>query len=99
MSGPISVVFAAAFMCKMELDVVIPVLPIFYRPYVDDMYVWKKKNDVDMLFEKLDFLNENIKLTLEVNTTKFLDTELVTENGDITMQVFSNSTKLPVHLI
>ena len=51
-----------------------------------------------MLFEKLDFLNENIKLTLEVNTTKFLDTELVTENGDITMQVFSNSTKLPVHL-
>ena len=50
-----------------------------------------------MLFEKLNFHNENIKLTLEVNTTKFLDTELVTENGEITMQVFSKSTKLPVH--
>ena len=50
-----------------------------------------------MLFEKLNFHNENIKLTLEVNLTKFLDTELVTENGEITMQVFSKSTKLPVH--
>ena len=50
-----------------------------------------------MLFEKLNFHNENIKLTLEVNTTKFLDTELVTQNGEITMQVFSKSTKLPVH--
>ena len=50
-----------------------------------------------MLFEKRNFPNENIKLTLEVNTTKFLDTELVTENGEITMQVFSKSTKLPVH--
>ena len=50
-----------------------------------------------MLFEKLNFHNENIKLTLEVNTTKFLDTELVTQNGEITMQVFSKSTKLTVH--
>ena len=50
-----------------------------------------------MLFEKLNFHNENIKLTLEVNPTKFLDTELVTLNGEITIQVFSKSTKLPVH--
>ena len=34
---------------------------------------------------------------LEVNPTKSLDTELVRENGEIAMQVFSNSTKLPVH--
>ena len=37
-------------------------IPIFYKHYVDDTYVWKKKNDVDMLFEKLNFHNENIKL-------------------------------------
>ena len=49
----------------------------------------KEKNDVDKLFEELNSYNENIKLTLEVNTTKFLDTELVRENGEITTQVFS----------
>ena len=70
---------------------------VFYKRYIDDTYVRKKKNDVDKLFEELNSHNENIKLTLEVNPTRFLDTELVRENGEITMQVFSKSTKLPVH--
>ena len=39
MGGPISVVFADAFICKMELDVVEPAIPIFYKRYVDDTYV------------------------------------------------------------
>ena len=34
---------------------------------------------------------------LEVNPTKFQDTELVKENGEKTTQVFSKSAKLPVH--
>ena len=46
--------------------------------------MWRKKNDADKLFQKLNSYNENIKLTLEVNPTKFLDTELVRENGEIT---------------
>ena len=97
MVGPISVVFSDIFMCKMELDVVVPAKPIFYKRYVDDTYVRRKKNDVDKLFEELNSYNKNIKLTLEVNQKKFLDTELVRENGQITTQVFSKSTKLPVH--
>ena len=59
--------------------------------------MWRKKNDADKLFQKLNSYNENIKLTLEVNPTKFLDTELVRENGEITAQVFSKSIKLTVH--
>ena len=47
------------------------------------MYVQKKKNDAEKLFEELNYHNENIKLMLEINPTKFLDTELVRENGDI----------------
>ena len=84
-------------MCKMEFDVVVPAKPIFYKCYVDDTYVRRKKNDVDKLFEKLNSYNKNINPTLEVNPTKFLDTELVRKNGEITTQVFSTSTKLPVH--
>ena len=62
MGGPISVVFSDIFMCKMELDVVVPAKPIFYKRYVDDTYVRRKKNDVDKLFEELNSYNENIKL-------------------------------------
>ena len=61
------------------------------------MYVRRKKNDVDKLFEELNSNDENMKLTLEVNPTNFLDTELVRENREITTQVFCESAKLPVH--
>ena len=37
MGGPISVVFL--FMGKMELDVLVPTKPVFYKRYVDDKYV------------------------------------------------------------
>ena len=95
MGGTTSVVFLDKFMCKIELDVVVSAKPIFYKRYVDGTYVRRKKNDVDKLFEKLNSYNENIKLMLEVNPTKFLDMELVRENGEITTQVFSKSTMLP----
>ena len=52
MGGPISVVFADIYMCKMEDDVVTPLKPIFYKRYVDDTYL-RKKNATDELFEKL----------------------------------------------
>ena len=35
MGGPI----ADAFICKMELDLVVLAIPIFYKRYVDDTYV------------------------------------------------------------
>ena len=80
----------------MELHAVVPAKPMFYKRYIDDTYSRRKENDVDKL-QKLNSYNENINLTLEVNPTKFLDTELVKENGEITTQVFSKSTKLTVH--
>ena len=97
MGGLISVVFSDVLMYKTELDVAVPAKPIFYKRYVNDMYVQRKKNYVDKLFEELNSHNENVKLTLEVNLTNFLDTELIRESGEITMQVFSKSTNLPVH--
>ena len=43
MSGPMSAVFSDIFMCKMEFDVVVPAKPIFYKRYVNDTYVGRKK--------------------------------------------------------
>ena len=77
MGGPISVVFEYIYMCKMEDDVVAPLKPIFYKRYVDDTYVRRKKNTTDKLFEKLSTYHDNIKLTIEENLTKFLHTEIV----------------------
>ena len=86
MGGPISVVFADIYMCKME-DVVAPLKPIFYKRYVDDTYVRRKKNTTDELFEKLNTYHDNIKLTIEENPTKFLDTEIVRHNSAIITKV------------
>ena len=56
MDGPIPVVFSD--MCKMEFDVVVPAKTIFYKRYVDDTYVPRKKEDVDKLLEELKYENK-----------------------------------------
>ena len=83
MGGPISVVFADIYMCKMENDAVAPIIPLFYKRYVDDTYVRRKKHTKDELFEELNTDHKNIKLMTEENLTKFLDTEIVRHNSTI----------------
>ena len=64
MGGPISVVFSDIYVCKMEEDTVIPANSIFYKRYVDDTYVRRRKHETDKLFIDLNSYHENIKLTL-----------------------------------
>ena len=97
MGGPVSVVFTDIFMCKMEEDVVVPAKLIFYKRYVDDTYIGRKKN-VDELFQNLKSYHTNMKLILEENPRKFLDTEIIRKNNTISTQVFTKLTKFPVHL-
>ena len=97
MGGSISVVFADIYMCKMGHDVVDPIKPIFYKEYVDNTYVKRKKNTKDELFEKLKIYYDNVKLTIEENLTKFLDTEIVRHNSAIMTKIYTRSKKFPVH--
>ena len=97
MGGPISVVFSDIYMCKMEEDVVVPLKPVFYKRYVDDTYSRRKVNEDDELFKRLNNYHDNIKLTIEVKPTKFLDTEIFRENNTIKTQVYTKSKKFPVH--
>ena len=97
MGGPISLVFADIYMCKMEDDVATPIKPIFYKRYVNDTYIRRKKNTKDELFEKLSTYHDNIKFTIEENPTNFLDTETVRHNSAIITQVHTRSKKFPVH--
>ena len=83
-------------MIRTENDDVIPMKPIFYRRFVDDIINCCKKNVPDELFFKLNNYHWNIKLTIEISPTKFLDTQLVNLNGKIETKVYRKLDELPV---
>ena len=90
MGGPIFVVFSDIYVCKMEEDILIPANPIFYKRYVDDTYVRRKKHETDKLFIDLNSYHQNIKLTLEINPNKFLDTEIIRNDQGIRRKFIAN---------
>ena len=94
---PISVVFSDIYMCKMEEDVVKPLKPLFYKRYVDDTYVKRKRNEADTLSVALNSYHPNIKFTLEQNPKKFSDTQIIKENNRIETQVLVKKSTYPVH--
>ena len=80
------------YMCKMEDDVVAPIKPMFYKRYIDDAYLRRKKNTKDELYEKFNTYHDNIKLSIEENPTKFSY-----YNSAIIPKVYTRSKKSPVH--
>ena len=74
-----------------------PLKPIFYKPYVDDTYIKRKRNESDTLFDALNSYHPNIKFTLEQNPKRFLDTQIIKENNGIKTQVFVKKSMYPVH--
>ena len=96
MGGPLSVTLAGIHMIRMENDVFIPLKPVFYKKFVDDIINRRKKNAPDELFFKLNNYHRNIKLTIEISPVKFLDTQLVNLNGKIETKVYRKLNKLPV---
>ena len=97
MGGPISVVLSNIFCVKMEFDVVKPLKPKLYKRYVDDIFSKRIKNQSDKLFEKLNNYHPNIKLTIEVNPTKFVNTGIMIKNGIIEISVVVKEYKIPNH--
>ena len=82
MEGLISVVFSDIYMCKME-EVVKPLKLIFYKHYMDDTYVKRKRNESDTVFGALNLYHANIKFKLEQYPKSFLDTQIIKENNRI----------------
>ena len=97
MGGPISVVLSDIYVCKMKQNIVAPSKLLFYKRYVDDTYVRRKKNETDKLYNALDSYHQNMKLSLELDPTKFLDTDIIRSNGKMTPQVYNKMKKLPVY--
>ena len=92
MRGPLFVTFSDIYMVKMENDVVIPSKPIFYCRFVDDIYSSGKLED-NVLFDRLNSYHPNIKLTIEVNPSKFLDAKLTKNQWYLQIQRLSEKHK------
>ena len=93
MGEPLSFTFSDIYMVKMENDVVIPSKPIFYRRFVDDIYSRRKLGD-NVLSDRLNSYHPNIKLTIKVNPSKFLNTKLTKINVTCKFNVYREITKL-----
>ena len=87
MGSPISVAMTGIFMNILERDVIKPPLQILYKWYVDDIYVRRKPNFEDKLFNDFNNYHENIKFTVENAPKKFLDTQIFFENSTINTKV------------
>ena len=96
MEGTLSVTLADVHMIRTEKDIVTLLKPIFYKRFVDSIYNRRKKVIHDKLYEKLNNYPPNIKLTVEINPNKFLDTEIIENEGAIETKVYRKTTKLPV---
>ena len=93
MGGPLSFTFSDIYMVKMENDVVTLSKSIFYNRFVDDVYSrWELGDNV--LFDRLNNYHPNIKLTIEVNPSKFLDTKLTNINCAYKFNVYRKNTLL-----
>ena len=96
--GPLSVILADIHVVRTENEVVRPLNPPFYKRFVDNIYSRRNKSQQDVLFEALNYFHPNIKLTIEVNPEKFLDTKILLNNeGVVTIQEYrkENNKALP----
>ena len=96
MGGPLSATLSDIHMIRMETDVVVAIRPIFYKRYVDDIYNRRQENTCDALYNAINNYHPKIKLTIETNPQRFLDTEITHINGTIETRVHRKKTKLPI---
>ena len=86
---PLSVILADIHMVRTENELVKPINPPFYKPFVDDIYSKRNKSQQDVLFEAFNNFHPNTKLTIEVNPVKFLDTKIILNSeGVVTTQIY-----------
>ena len=89
MGGPLSVISADIHMVRTENEAVKPMKPPFYKRFVDDIYSKRNNSQEDVLFKALNNFHPNIKLIIEVNPVKFLDTKINLNNeGIVTTQAY-----------
>ena len=70
--------FSGTYMHKMNVT---RFKAFFYIQYVCDTN--RKRDETEKFFDGLNSFHRNIKLTVDEETTKFLDTKITRENGEM----------------
>ena len=82
----------------LEVRIVVPMKPSFYKRFVDDVITRRKKNQPDVLLEKMQSFHYKIKFNVEENPDKFLDTKIIVrDNGTCETKVYRKPNKVPPH--
>ena len=96
MGGGISVIMSGIHINRLEKERVMPLKPKFYKRCVDDIITKRKKNTDIELFQNMNSHHLNIRLTVETNPTRFLDTAFSKNlDGSVTTKVFRKPGELP----
>ena len=83
-------------MNRLEKERVMTLKPEFYKRYVDNTITRRKKDtDFDQLFHNMNSHHPNIKLTVEANLNRFLDTAFSKNLGGSVTTAFCKPRKLP----
>ena len=98
MGGPLSVTLANIYLTKMENEIVKCVTPPFYKRYVDDVIARRKIREPDYLFHAMNNYHPKIHFTIELQPSKFLDTNInIPLNDTAVTSVHRKLNKLPTH--
>ena len=100
MGSPLGPTLANAFMCHYEKiwlnNCPEHFKPVYYRRYVDDIFVlFKSEHDIDLFKDYLNTCHSNISFTYEKESQgfmPFLDYKIFRENGKFATSVFRKST-------
>ena len=95
--GPISVTFADIYLVKLGNVIVAPFKPKLYMKYAD-MFNRRKDNTNEIPLERLNNYHLKIKLTIELDPEKFLDTRLVYVDGTYKTMKFNQNYQSLGHL-
>ena len=72
-------------------------MPLFYKHFVDDVINRRKKNTPHSLLTLLSSYHPNINFAVEVNLSKFLDTNIKIGNGKAETFVYRKPNLMPAH--
>ena len=65
--------------------------------YITDIYNRRRKDEFDEVIHALRDYHENIKLTIKLSPSKFLDTQLINVEGKYITNVHRKESKITIH--
>ena len=97
MGGTFSVILVDTHVVRTKNDVLNSTNHLFCKRFLDNIYSKPNISQPDVLFEALNSFHPNIKLIIDINPVKLLDTKIILNNeGVATTQVYQKENKKAV---